>query len=66
MCVCVGECVSHNNPNEIKVDIGEKLIMTQLIVNDFENLRKTMKCFKLDIFRTLEIAYMLASCIYSL
>ena len=32
----------------------------------YENLRKIKKCFKLDILRTLEIAYMLASCIYSL
>ena len=34
--VLVGECVSHNNPNEIKVNIGEKLNMMHVIVNGFK------------------------------
>ena len=45
MSVCVDECVSHNNPIEIKVDIGEKLNKIHVIVNGFENLRKIMKVF---------------------
>ena len=48
------------------MDISEKLNKMHLLVDDLENLRKIKLCFKLVIFRILEIACMLALFMYSL